>query len=193
MSHPRTEIRDAVAALLIGAVTVDDVTTYATNAGARVAKTRVAPWRLGELPAIAVYTGSDSVDIKSQQRAPRKLERKCELTVEIAALHTVAVTVEDALDALEVQVLRALGADPTLGDKFSDCILLGSEIEIFEEGKRFVGTLKMQFDVFYEQAVPDSADVVLNDLKSVHTNYDLAGSQETADQASDIIEGLDEA
>ena len=179
MAHPRKEIRDAVATLLVDAETAADD---------RVVKTRVIPWRRQQLPAIAVYTDSDPVDPRSKTTSPRQYDRTVELVVEIGVLHTDALSADDALDALELEVLSALGVDPTLGEVCDDLFLAVSEPEFFADGDKVVGTLRMQFDVTYRQFVPADEDVDLpDDFDTANVRYNLGNEVHEDDQAEDNI------
>lgn len=174
MAHPRKEIRDAVAALLVAANTA---------AGTRVTKTQVVPWKTAKLPALAVYTGTDVNDIESKQSYPREYRRNVEMTVEVCVVHTEALSADDALDAMELEVLRALCVDPTFGRQCVDSVLALSDPRFWEEGERTYGALLMKFDVFYDQTMPLAADVTLaDDFESAGVTMQLSNEADSEDE-----------
>jgi hypothetical protein len=189
--HKRQQIRTAAKTALIGATGISPSITYATDAGTRVYATRVIPFRRIESPALAVYTNSETV--ADNQTAPRELERTVNLVVEIMYRQDgQADNVDDALDALCLQIEKAMHADPTLGGIASDCVLRECEPEFFEEGDAVIGSMKLTYSTRYYTYAPEAADLEFDDLSTVAIDYDLAGAQHADDQASDLIEDLEE-
>lgn len=184
--HQRRAIREAAKAALLGAVTVDDVTTYATAAEDRVYETRQIPHRKLKLPAIAVYTLQESVDADSGQTAPRWLKRNMQLLIE--AIVTPGSNVDDTLDNISLQIERAMHADETLGGTCMKSLLSSTELDFFEEGEKEIGLAKITYDVTYETQAPDADDLTLDPFEGANINYSLSGEQATADQAEDIID-----
>jgi hypothetical protein len=170
VKHQRQRIREAVAARLV----------CKTSAGDRVFETRVVPFRRLELPAIAVYALSESSE--DQQSAPRELKRTLSLTIDAAVKS--GDNVDDAMDAIALEVERAMHADETFGGLASDSVLASTDIEVFEEADQFVGLVKLQYEVTYYTAAPDAADVVLDDLESIYTETQLRNA---ADAVEDRI------
>ena len=134
-THPRQAIREAVVALLVAA---------GTDAGSDVYPTREVPWRSVELPGIAVY----SLEESSQRiTGGRDLDRSV-----VLAIHAVAQLsegIDDALDALALQVEKAMAADPTLGGKALASYLAGTEISVDETTQRPVGAIRLAYEVRY--------------------------------------------
>lgn len=180
-AHPRQLIRAAVvAALLAGNTVAED----------RVAATRIVRWRTRDLPAVAVYTLSESVDPASHLTAPRELERTVDVAIEGAVLGPDGV--DDALDLLATEVERVMHADPTLGGTAGDAVLLSTEIDLFEDGAGVVGVVRLVYGVTYHTYAPDPADGgALDDLKTVDVRHDLSGAQAAAEQAHDLVGNLD--
>ncbi len=179
MSHPRRDIRAAVADLL----------TNATAAGARVFRTRTTPYRRLESPAISVYTRSESVDPASKSTAPRELTRTLMLAVEVAV--KMGGAVDDTLDDIAIAIERAIDADPTFGGVCSDSILSSTDIGVDEAGDKPIGMMVLTYAVTYFTDAPSAADVTLDDLKTVDVKTSLGGQVHPGNQAEDKIENLD--
>lgn len=175
MAHQRQLIRAAVVTAL----------TNATAAGARVLATRSAPWGRTELPGIAVYTSSESVDPESINTAPRELTRTVELIIEATSEAT--ADVDDALDALSVSVERAMNRDVTLGGVCGDMVLSSSDLEVYGEGKTLIGLLRLTYDVTYRTNVPEVEDTAFDDFTTADTLFNLGGAQEVGNQAEDLV------
>lgn len=165
MAHPRKLIRQAVVAQLVGA----------TAAGARVQATRVEPHKRSQLPAISVYTLTDSVDEDSES----SLEVVHELELEIAGWVAAsdAKPVDDAMDDLAEEIERAMRVDPYLGGKAGDVRLTGTTMEVVEDNGRndpVVGIVILTYAVEYrtERGV-STAD--LDDFRRVRATYEIYG------------------
>jgi hypothetical protein len=178
--HQRQVIRAAVAAALVGQ----------TAAGARVEPTRMVPWRPAELPGIGIYTLRERVEPESRDTAPRELERRFELAIEGCVRADAGV--DDALDALALEIERVLHADATFGGTASDSLLAQTEIDVLENGDQPIGVIRLVYEVWYFTGAPEAADVTLDDLKTVDIHHDLEGQQETDDQAHDVVDDLDQ-
>ena len=176
--HPRQEIREAVVAILKGA----------TSVGNRVFKSRLAPFFAPELPCIAVYTVEETAD--DQRTAPRVLYRKLTLAVEIFA--KVNDDLDDVLDGIASQVEAVLFQNDTLNDMAADCVLASTKIVFVEEkGDRFIGAASMHWTVEYTTPAPD--EVILPDLTTVSTGWDLAvpGEDGSAAKPDGVVDALD--
>lgn len=156
-THPRQVIRHAVVAQLINK----------TGAGTRVYPDRRIPFQRVELPALAVYVPTESVEIQSRATAPRELDRRAQAVVEVLVQQ--AEGVDDALDALALEVENALHADWTLGGVASDLLLTSTETEVVDTGKQLIGVARLEFEVrYYTEAVPVAA---LDDFKTADVRY----------------------
>jgi hypothetical protein len=175
MAHQRQLIREAVKAQLLGK----------TAAGARVFESRMAPWRTVELPAISVYTLDETVDPDSQATAPRELTRT--LRLQVLGVVQLKDDVDDRLDALALEVERALDADPNFSGTAFDSILQSVQLAIDTQGDRPVGELQMIYSVTYHTDAPAAADVPLGDFSKAHVVTDLGGTTHTGDQAVDDL------
>lgn len=187
MSHQRQQIREAAKTVLIGALTVDDVTTYATSAETRVYETRLLPLTRLKLPAISVYTMEESST--DNDSAPRILTRSMRMALEIAVQQ--GTNIDDSMDAICVQAERAMHADPTLGGTCGDSVLTSSEFEITEENNKFTGVVTLVYTVTYETFAPDPDDVDLtDDFSTVSVVREMSTEDNSADedQANDFFE-----
>lgn len=134
-AHPREAIRKAVVALLVRAC---------TDAGESVFPTREVPWRSVELPGIAVYSIEEA---STQQHQDAELVRHVVLAIHAVARLTEGV--DDALDALSLQIEKAMAADPTLGGTALLSNLAGTEITVDESTARPVGAIRLAYQVRY--------------------------------------------
>jgi len=125
--------------------------SYPTDCGARVFPTRVEPLLTKTLPAIAVYTVEEPVDLKDSSSwndpdNPGILKRKLSVAVEIVAAGERS---DDSLDALALQVEAVMDADPTLGETVEYLILSSTEIAYFDKGDRLIGSGLLIYEVTY--------------------------------------------
>lgn len=181
--HPRQEIREALVAALKG--TADP---RPTAAGERVFETRFVPWRTAQIPAISVYATAEQVGEGSKATAPRELTRLVSMTVD--AVVAANAQADDALDALCLQIETAIHADPTLGDKASDCILASTDLGTITDGDRPMAAAQLVFEVTYITGAPEIAD--LEDLESIDATYNLGGAVNPDNQAEDTLSGLND-
>lgn len=114
--HARQQIRASVAAILTP-----------NSAGAGVYPGRSTDFQAGDLPALTVHTDRETVSDQTTVGRPRQQWREVELVV--TGYTTTGGEVDDALDALAVEVETLLAADNTLGGLARDCWLLTSSIE----------------------------------------------------------------
>jgi hypothetical protein len=166
--HPRRLIRDAVV----------DTLTGVTAAGSRVSKTRSEPGRVEELPIISVYTLEESVDEASVLTEPRELKRYPRVAIVARVLDTEAVPVDDAMDAIALEIEAAMAGNRYLNGTAGDhgAILSSTEIEIqqSDNGDPFVGLIRLIYAVTYytTETDPDPAVPFLRAKSTVQ----IAGS-----------------
>lgn len=170
MAHRRQLIREAIKAALLGE----------TDAGDRVYETRKAPVKRLDLPAIAVYTLSESVSQDSRATSPRELKR--EMNVAIEAVVKEGENADDAMDDLALQIERVMHADPTFGGVCGDSMLVETSMDLSELGDQPVGIVILTYAVTYYTGAPEADDVELDDLSTVTVDY--------AGGANDIVDGL---
>lgn len=176
MPHPRTLIRQAAVAQLLAANTA---------AGTRVEATREIPRRRAEGTSLGVYTPEESIVSTETRTAPREHTRSLQLVVE--GIVQGASGVDDALDALALEVEDAFDADDTLGGTAAESALVSTDLETMEDGARTAGLIRLTYAVTYysfaprEVAAPDA--FLLANVK-----HDLNGTTHPADQAEDNVE-----
>lgn len=133
--HPRQSIREAVVALLKDAQTA---------AGDAVYPTREVPWRSVELPGIAVYCLEEASErLGSEGNLDRRL---------VLAIHAVAQLsegVDDEIDALSLQVEKAMASDPALRGTALFSHLAATEISVDETTSRPTGAVRLAYEVRY--------------------------------------------
>lgn len=172
--HQRAAIRHAVRDLLIGQ----------TSAGSRVHATRILPYRKHELPAISVYTLEESVDPESRETAPRELDRRLQL--EVAGWVAPAADLDDAMDALALEIEKAMHADRYLGGTVADSVLDGTTMGLHGEGDSQMGLVTLTYDVTY-QTLAEEAPGDLDDFLVADVTQNLRGSVHQDDRAQDEV------
>ena len=141
MKHPRTLIREAVAARLIDALPKVD----ARITPQRISIHRSTPLFSGKLPAILIYTRDERID--DQPNADPGLRyRKLELSVEIIASGDAAA--EEA-DVLAQAVEATLDVDETLGLLVEGTRLTRTEVDHGGEGDTPILAARLSFEVSY--------------------------------------------
>ncbi len=183
MAHPRQEIREAVKAALLGPQAEEDPPVYATSAGARVYETRMVPWQRLKLPAIAVYTLQESADLRGT--APRERFRKLSLAVEAAV--KAGENVDDALDAIALQMEAAMDVDETFGGKASDSALQTTELDVATVGDQEIGLVRLTFEVTYFSEVPVTPPT-LDDFETANIRYNLSNEVHVTNEAVDSVD-----
>lgn len=178
-THRRKRIRDAAMAALLAA---------STSAGSRIFSTRSVPWRRLQLPAVSVYALSETSD--DQQTSPRELYRTLTLAIEAAV--EAGENIDDTLDAMALELERAMHADSTLGEVCGDSMLVGTELEVAEQGDKPIGLLRLTYKCWYRTDAPDAEDQAPVDMETVDVQTSLGGKQAEADQAHDQLTQLDE-
>lgn len=179
MSHERKAIRNAVVAALTGA----------TDAGANVFKTRLAPMRVADLPAINVYVDSERrVEDDAELSEPRKLARICTLAIEAWA--RVDDDVDDTLEDLAFQIETAMDADRWFGTEVENSVYSSSEFAYQINGDKPMGCVHIEYDMTYRTAdrITNPTDI----FDTAATSFDLAGAQAAADEASDLVENINQ-
>jgi len=131
----RQEIRHAVVKLL----------ENKTSAQERVFATREAPWRNVELPGIAVY----SLEEQAPRAAYEPIVSDRNLTIAVLLVVKLSDGVDDALDAMALQVESVMRADPTFGGAAMASRYTGCQIEVAAEQERPVGVMRMTYEARY--------------------------------------------
>lgn len=159
MKHPRTLIREAVAALLSANLPKVDARITAS----RISIHRSTPLFAGKLPAILIYTRDERIE--DQPNADPGLRyRKLELSVEIIASGDAAA--EEA-DVLAQAVEAILDADETLGLLVEGTRLTRTEVDQGGEGDTPVLAARLSFEVSYwTRPVVDEGELPLQVLYS---------------------------
>ena len=141
MKHPRTLIREAVAAQLSANLQKVDPRITAS----RISIHRSTPLFAGKLPAVLIYTRDERIE--DQPNADPGLRyRKLELSVEIVASGDAAA--EEA-DVLAQAVEAILDADETLGLLVEGTRLMRTEVDQGGEGDTPVLAARLTFEVSY--------------------------------------------
>lgn len=176
--HPRQEIREALVAALKG--TADP---RPTAAGERVFETRYVPWRTQQLPAISVYATSEPTRETSRSTAPLEYTRDLNMTVE--AVLSANADADDALDAICLQIERAVHRDPTLGGKSSNLVLIETELgSVSAEGQVFAAA-QLHLEVSYRS--PAIYDEPEDDFETADIKHNLGGGVHPDNQAEDTV------
>ena len=185
MAHYRAEIRQAVCDALGGE----------TAAAERVFPTRVLPFKKTQtLPVICVYTTKDEVDPDSLATAPRELTRNLTVTIEGWVTGADEDTVDDAMDALALEIETAMAADIYLGETAANSILEATEMEVVQEGDRLRGLVWLDYRVVYRHLSPEApADESLDDFETVGVTHKPGGADMDDDDAVNDEFGVEES
>jgi hypothetical protein len=142
--HQRQVIRDAVVQRLTGA----------TPAGSRVTVSQVDPYRTGDLPALTIYTPSDTTDL--EQTTQQVLWSDLDLEIVGWVVDRDASPAQNQMDAIAEAITAAMDADLFLGGACGDkgATLQSTEMVIVAEmdGKRFDaprGLIKLTYSIPY--------------------------------------------
>ncbi len=144
--HVRMQIRNQVVTQLTGL----------TTTAARVFDSRVYPLEDGNLPALLIYTKSETSE-PIEIGTNRTSERLLSLNIEAYVKST--TNFEDTLDTICKEVEQAIAADPTLSGKAKDCYLESTEIEFNAEGEKPLAFCSLTFLTSYyvQEQSPDVA------------------------------------
>ena len=159
MKHPRTLIREAVAARLSANLPKVDPRITA----ARISIHRSTPLFAGKLPAILIYTRDERIE--DQPNADLGLRyRKLELSVEIIVSGDTAA---DEADGLAQAVEAILDLDETLGLLVEGTRLTRTEVDQGGDGDTPVLAARLSFEVSYwTRPVVDEGELPLQVLYS---------------------------
>lgn len=141
MSHIRTQIRNKVATAL------DRLTTTNRN----VFKGRFYGLQSAKLPALLVYTSSESAEVTTMGTG-RNSDRILTLVVEGYAKSNAVV--EDTLDKIAVEVEEAL-ANETLDGLIRDIEYNGFELDANADPEQTVAVIRLTFSIEYSVAEDD--------------------------------------
>ena len=159
MKHPRTLIREAVAARLIESLPKVDERITAT----RISIHRSTPLFAGKLPAILIYTRDERIE-EQPNADPGLRYRKLDLSVEIIASGDAAA--EEA-DVLAQAVEATFDLDETLGLLVEGTRLTRTEVDQGGEGDTPVLAARLSFEVSYwTRPVVDEGELPLQVLYS---------------------------
>lgn len=170
-----------------------------TRAGNNVENSRVNPVQQKpasmpggreEFPIICIYTRTTSSRVFDE--SPRRYRHEVELVIECLQQIEKGVTIDEALDAFEQEVLNVILLDETLGGAADDLIYTGSTNVIDGDGHLLIGAVVITFNAIIYTTVPFPGTQNLDSLRAVYTEHSLGGEQEQAERAVTIIEGLDQ-
>ena len=142
MAHVRKQIRDKVASIL------------KSNVGLvkrRVYTTRVHPLNDTNLPAISVYTGSET----SQRMNLGVTDVIRQLALEIDVYVRETSKFDDDVDAIAVQVEEAMADNFTLDGLAKFVVLTSTQIQFDGDADQILGVAKLTYSVEYVTPIDD--------------------------------------
>ena len=142
MAHVRKQIRDRVAEKLKSDVSL---------VKRRVFTTRVHPLNDTNLPAISVYTGSESSE--RMNLGVTDIIRELTLDVDIYVRETSKF--DDDVDAIAVQVEESLAGDFTINGLAKFSVLTSTEIQFDGDADQILGIAKLTYLIRYVTAIGD--------------------------------------
>lgn len=146
MSHVRKQVRDYFETTLTGL----------TTTGTKVYASRVYSLAENNLPAIAIYTKSET---SAEVSFVGKRVQNRVLDVAVEGYVRTTATFDDVIDTIATEVETALLADTTLGGLAINTELTSTEINFSGESEQPVGTIVLTFAVQYrtETGQPETA------------------------------------
>ena len=142
MAHVRKQIRDKVADLLKANVSL---------VKRRVYTTRVHPLNYTNLPAISVYTGTET----SQRLQAGVTDMIRELSLEIDCYVRETSSFDDDVDAIAVQVEEAMATKFTLDGLAKFTVLTSTQIQFDGDADQILGVAKLTYSVQYVTPIND--------------------------------------
>jgi hypothetical protein len=145
-NHVRQQIREKFGTTLTGL----------TTTGSNVFESRVYPLENASLPALIIYTKSETSEpivIGTQRLMSR------ELSVVIEGYAKATSNFDDTIDTISKEVEAAIAADRTLDGLAKDTYLESTEIEFNSEGEKPLGYVSLTFltNYYVKENAPDVA------------------------------------
>ena len=146
MSHVRQQIREYFGTTLTG------LSTTGTN----VVESRVYPIENSKLPALVIYTKSETSE-PIVMGTDRVMSR--ELSVVVEGYVKATSNFDDAIDTISKEVEEAIAADRTLGGLAKDTFIESTEISFNAEGEKPLGFVSLTFisNYYVKEQNPDVA------------------------------------
>lgn len=146
MAHVRKTIREYFGTQLTGL----------TTTGANAFESRVYPMQSAKLPAILIYTTTESSE--EQAFSSKRVQNRL-LSVEVQGFVRAISNFDDTLDLIAKEVEVAILDDPTLGGLAINTELTSTQADYSGDGEQPVGTIRLTFDVQYrtETGQPETA------------------------------------
>ena len=145
-NHIRQQIREYFGTTLTGLSTT----------GSNVFESRVYPIENTKLPALVIYTKSETSE-PIVIGTDRVMSRELSVVVEGYAKAT--TNFDDTIDTISKEVEEAIAADRTLDGKAKDTYLESTEIEFNSEGEKPLGFVSLTFisNYYVKEKNPDVA------------------------------------
>lgn len=170
---------------LIRQKVADILTTPGITGIVSVFKNRQQRVAAEELPALIIYTKSESAEISNV--APREYKRTLKLAVDIAYMDKDAARPDDFIDDTAQEIEQRLFRNETLDGLASDLFLSDTEIDFNTDSENETGLCRLTFDVIYYTKAPIEQPN-LNPFERYEAEYKLPGSTPTTPQDIDITE-----
>ena len=145
-NHIRQQIREYFGTTLTGL----------TTTGSNVTESRVYPIEDSKLPALVIYTKSETSE-PIVMGTDRVMSRELSVVVEGYAKAT--SNFDDTIDTISKEVEEAIAADRTLDGLAKDTYLESTEIEFNAEGEKPLGYVSLTFltNYYVQETNPDVA------------------------------------
>ena len=143
---------------------------------------RSIPTSVDELPIALVYI--DAIDVEKFDEAPKSYLKALHLTIEIVSQDNTGDCLSDELDDIALKVEKAIEGSVDLERKCEAVILRGVNYSYDGDGDTVIGSAKVNYTFSYIENAKET-DIVLPDLKTIHTTTKINGNEQGA---SDTIE-----
>jgi len=152
------------------------------SVGNRVFKRRHEPLRVQTLPAITVYSEKDDNEPEASDSIDAVFTHSMTVVGWVAATENL----DDALDALALEIETAMASDKYLASTASMSVLTGSVYGEQITGERPMGAIALSFDVTYR--IPDRGAVSpIDEFKKAGVTTNVDGTQAPDDRLTSVV------
>lgn len=149
-----------------------------TDCSSRVYENRFTAYWPGKMPAISIYTMSESAEIYNV--APRKYKRKISLAIEII-FEAKEDSIDDQMDLVCSQIEAILHTDDTLGGLSDEVIYQGTRFNIVQEDDGQVHSMaRMEYEVHYASyhgIDPETLPIIRKHHANIKANDNIVESE----------------
>lgn len=177
MANSRADIRAAIVSTL-----------DSSGLGMAVTGMRFKPYDFGELPAVSVYSLTESAEPDGD--STQTYRRTATITLEITAAESVADlegSLADSIDGYCALVEAAMATDYTFGGEVDDCVYTGTSLTFTEENETTYARAQLSYDVVYYTVEISNETATLAGLDVTYDLESYYGNESVNNHAEDTI------